>query len=542
MQFDLSQVDLALPIQFGADGYVRGLDRPSYDAIIDGVLANNEDPFGPSGKQMTLGFVAADGKAVYRKTTVWGMGSWMGVVDGLLKSGFIDLLDGKQCKVFDALFTPSHELARHGLKSSAPSVSKYDPLIEHLVGLRGNAVTITFAEVEEILGERLPASARTYQAWWANTEADPTHTWARRWTEAGWRAQVDLPAERVTFTRSGDKVAPGMRLADLIPTGREAVMDLVERAGVDVSAWQFTTDGRRVDHPRANPHYCYDWCFGSPTEGFVLCLWHGDLEERSDRIISDNGVGSHRKLLEQLRDERGIDGARRSRLNQQIRRAREFEDALEQSWQRSLPLRVIINAGRHRLREEIADSASRVEVRALDDKPWYVHTHDSANGRWMLVRSVRPSEDEGDDVAPDADDRSPGADDARRMGTIKIRRGQAEFRSCLIGAYSGKCAVTGSRIVDLLEAAHITPHADGTDYRVSNGLLLRADIHTLYDLHLLSIDERYRVHLSKTLRTSEYLRYHGTDLLTLPSTLDQQPSAQNLQARHERFLAAEEQR
>ena len=334
----------------------------------------------------------------------------------------------------------------------------------------------------------------------------------------------------------------GAALAGLVPAGREAVMDLVERAGVDVSAWQFTADGRTVDHPRANPHYCYDWCFGSPAEGFVLCLWHGDLEERGDRIVSDNGVGDHRKLLEQLRDERGIDGARRSRLNQQIRRAREFEDALEQSWRRSLPLRVIINAGRHRLREEIADSASRVELRALDSQPWYVHTHSASGGRWLLVRGVVPGADDGTHQIPDAEDHSPGADDLRRLGAIKVRRGQAEFRASLIGAYDGRCAVTGSRIVDLLEAAHILPHAEGTDYSVSNGLLLRADIHTLYDLLLLSIDERYRVHLSTAIEMSEYRRHHGMDLLTLPKTLGQQPSAPNLHARHLRFLAEEARR
>ena len=418
-------------------------------------------------------------------------------------------------------------------------MSMYDPLIEHLSNYRGESLILTFVEVDGLLGEPLPAAARDHQAWWANTTNDPTHTWANRWTAAGWLARVDLLGKRVVFRRRGGAIPAATRLTDLVPAGRQPVMDLVARAGVDVSAWQFTADGRAVDNPRANPHYCYDWSFGSTAEGFVLCLWHGDLEERDDRIVSDNGVGDHRKLLEQLRDEAGIDGARRSRLNQQIRRAREFEEALEQSWRRSLPLRVIINAGRHRLREEIADSASRVEVRALDERPWYVHSQDSAGGRWLLVRDVTPGADDGDDRQPDADDRSPGADDVRRLGTIKIRRGQAEFRASLIGAYAGKCAVTGSRIVDLLEAAHILPHAEDTDYRVSNGLLLRADIHTLYDLHLLSVDERHRVHLSKTLQTSEYLRHHGADLLALPSTIGQQPSAQSLQARHQRFLAAE---
>ncbi len=488
---------------------------------------------------MVVGVVAADRRSVYRGIKVWGADCWLGVIDGLLDAGFVDLLADKESRRFDALFMPSDELLQPGQTARARSASKYDPLIEHLAQYHGAELTLTFEEVEDLLGESLPAAARTHQAWWANTTADPTYTWANRWTAGGWRSQVDLDGEYVVFTRRDGGGATVTRLADLLPTGREAVMDLVARAGVDVSAWQFTADGRAVDHPRANPHYCYDWSFGSPAEGFVLCLWHGDLEEQGDRIVSDNGVGNHRKLLEELRDERGIDGVRRSRLNQQIRRAREFEEALEQSWRRSLPLRVIINAGRHLVREEVADGSSRVEVRALDDEPWYVHTHDAAGGRWLLVRGVAPGAGDADDQQPDADDRSPGADDVRRLATIKVRRGQSEFRASLIGAYAGKCAVTGSRIVDLLEAAHILPHAEGTDYRVSNGLLLRADIHTLYDLHLLSIDERHRVHLSKSLQTSEYLRHHGKDLLALPSTVGQQPSAQNLQARHQRFLEEE---
>jgi hypothetical protein len=48
--------------------------------------------------------------------------------------------------------------------------------------------------------------------------------------------------------------------------------------------------------------------------------------------------------------------------------------------------------------------------------------------------------------------------------------------------------VTGSQVVDLLEAAHIKPYRGEKDNNLTNGLLLRADIHTLYDLDLLGID------------------------------------------------------
>jgi hypothetical protein len=206
-----------------------------------------------------------------------------------------------------------------------------------------------------------------------------------------------------------------------------------------------------------------------------------------------------------------------------------------------MAVRVILNAGRHRKAGEIADAPSQVEFRELDAAPWFVHGRDDASV-WLLVRAVQPGDDERGDASPEDDDESPGADDYRRMASIKIRRGQPKFRAALIGAYGGRCAVTASRIEELLEAAHIVPHAEGTDYRVSNGLLLRADIHTLYDLHVLSVDERFKVHLSKRLAFSDYRLLHGATLKTLPSTTAQQPSTHGLRMRHERFLAAETQR
>lgn len=421
--------------------------------------------------------------------------------------------------------------------------SKYDPLIDHLAAQSAIEVTLTFADVERLLGEPLPQSAYKHGAYWANSANDPTHSWARRWVADGWLAQVDRDAHRVVFRRGdGASIAAApTSLEDLRPTTMEPVMDLVERAGVDVADWAFTADGAPVTNPRANPNFCYDWSFGSTSDGFVLCLWFDGLEQRGDRIVSDSGVGNHRRELEQLRDAPGIDSSRRSRINQQIRRAREFEYALDESWRRNKALRVILNAGRHRERGEIADTPSHVEFRELDGQPWFVHGRDDA-GVWLIVRAVPPGADDGCDAPPADDDVSPGADDYRRMASIRVRRGQPKFRADLIGAYGGRCAVTGTRIEDLLEAAHIVPHAEQTNYRVSNGLLLRADIHTLYDLQLLSVDERCKVHLSKRLLMSDYRLLHGATLKTLPSTTAQQPSAQGLTFRHERFLAAEAER
>ena len=79
--------------------------------------------------------------------------------------------------------------------------SKYDPLIDHLAAQSASEVTLTFADVERLLGEPLPQSAYKHGAYWANSANDPTHSWARRWVADGWLAQVDQDAHRVVFRR-----------------------------------------------------------------------------------------------------------------------------------------------------------------------------------------------------------------------------------------------------------------------------------------------------------------------------------------------------
>lgn len=82
--------------------------------------------------------------------------------------------------------------------------------------------------------------------------------------------------------------------------------------------------------------------------------------------------------------------------------------------------------------------------------------------------------------------------DARRhvLRTIIARRGQQSFRDALIDAYRGRCFLSGSPCVVVLEAAHVLPHKGEHSNHVANGLLLRADIHTLFDLGLIAICAR----------------------------------------------------
>ncbi|WP_454775758.1 HNH endonuclease [Janthinobacterium tructae] len=127
-----------------------------------------------------------------------------------------------------------------------------------------------------------------------------------------------------------------------------------------------------------------------------------------------------------------------------------------------------------------------------------------------------------------------GPPDELQQRAIKIRRGQRKFRDSLLAAYSQSCAISGCEIVELLEAAHIRPHANKPNYSVTNGLLLRADLHTLFDLGLLAVDARLRVRLAPALLSSEYKNLEGKELR---HPLSKMPNKEALEERYRDFQA-----
>ncbi|RMH13586.1 MAG: HNH endonuclease [Gemmatimonadetes bacterium] len=80
------------------------------------------------------------------------------------------------------------------------------------------------------------------------------------------------------------------------------------------------------------------------------------------------------------------------------------------------------------------------------------------------------------------------------------RLGQAAFRIAVTEAYERACALTGEHSLPVLEAAHIRPYARGGVHEVPNGLLLRADLHKLFDRGYLTVTPDYRVRVSARLR------------------------------------------
>lgn len=112
----------------------------------------------------------------------------------------------------------------------------------------------------------------------------------------------------------------------------------------------------------------------------------------------------------------------------------------------------------------------------------------------------------------------------RIFASIVRRRGQPEFRQCLLEAYEGRCTVTGCEATEALEAAHIVPYLGPASNCPGNGLLLRADIHTLFDLGLISVDTTtMQVLVSPTVGDISYKGLSGRSL-RLPKDKAHSPS------------------
>jgi putative restriction endonuclease len=83
---------------------------------------------------------------------------------------------------------------------------------------------------------------------------------------------------------------------------------------------------------------------------------------------------------------------------------------------------------------------------------------------------------------------------------VKPRLGQGAFRLAVTDGYERRCAVSGERTLPILDAAHIRSYADGGDHDVGNGLLLRTDIHRLFDLGYVTVTKRRTFAVSDRLK------------------------------------------
>lgn len=126
---------------------------------------------------------------------------------------------------------------------------------------------------------------------------------------------------------------------------------------------------------------------------------------------------------------------------------------------------------------------------------------------------------------------------------IQPRLGQGAFRILVTDNYRRRCAVTGERTLPALDAAHIKPYAEHGEHEPTNGLLLRRDIHTLFDRGYVTVTTSHHFEVSRCIRDEfengrDYYAMHGK-LVTVPDRPDQRPDSAYLTWHNEnRFLGS----
>lgn len=297
-------------------------------------------------------------------------------------------------------------------------------------------------------------------------------------------------------------------LASRRPTKRNAVIDLVRKAGVSTERWSIRRDGTLVASPRSNPNYCYNWAFGGKDEPALACLWHESLTVDAGRIKFSGNLRQAAARLEAIAQTAGEDSSVRKRAREQAGRAKQLDALIQACADREKPLRVIVNEGQMRSEENLGKESSVVKVRYLDPQSWSVEFYDAGIGDFVVVRQDRqvvarqveirevPQESEqgggvGDPIPGAQASRAfvdqhsaPGSDQATRVplsGEAYIR--DRKVRDACLYRAAGHCEfcnAPGFRTADgrtYLETHHVVPLAEGGADREWNVVALCPNDH-----------------------------------------------------------------
>ncbi|EDX86766.1 hypothetical protein S7335_4472 [Synechococcus sp. PCC 7335] len=122
----------------------------------------------------------------------------------------------------------------------------------------------------------------------------------------------------------------------------------------------------------------------------------------------------------------------------------------------------------------------------------------------------------------------------------RLRLGQGSFRALITNAYSRRCAMTGERTLPVLEAAHIKSYAEFGPHSIKNGLLLRADLHKLFDRQYITITPDLKIEVSKRIHEEyqngkDYYKLHGKKLAVTPNDPNDLPAREYIEWHNQRF-------
>lgn len=120
----------------------------------------------------------------------------------------------------------------------------------------------------------------------------------------------------------------------------------------------------------------------------------------------------------------------------------------------------------------------------------------------------------------------------------RVRLKQGAFRVMVTDAYRRRCAISGEKALPVLQAAHIRPVSVGGLHRLDNGLLLRSDVHTLFDRGYITVTPEHRVLVAANRLKEDYdngepyVPFHGTRI-HLPDAPSERPLADELRWHNE---------
>ncbi|KQW77843.1 HNH endonuclease signature motif containing protein [Ensifer sp. Root127] len=124
----------------------------------------------------------------------------------------------------------------------------------------------------------------------------------------------------------------------------------------------------------------------------------------------------------------------------------------------------------------------------------------------------------------------------RRFNRQEARPDQVKFRAALMRLYNGRCVISRCGVPEILEAAHLVPFSESINFRDDprNGLILRTDLHALFDKLLLSIHPMSgKVVLASRLQATTYRHFEG-------HMVEHFAAKEFLREQYQRFKGAEE--
>jgi len=116
---------------------------------------------------------------------------------------------------------------------------------------------------------------------------------------------------------------------------------------------------------------------------------------------------------------------------------------------------------------------------------------------------------------------------------VRPRLGQGSFRVVVTDVYERRCAITREKVLPVLEAAHIKPISEGGQHETTNGILLRSDLHRLFDRGYVTVTPDHRVRVSRKLRDDfhngeEYMQLAGSEFW-VPHAAEDRPCRELLE-------------